>query len=281
MTYKSIFRADLFQDKVVLITGGGTGIGRAIAHEIASLGGHVVLASRKAENLETTANEIREQGGKASFYTVNIRQEESVVALIVQVLKEHGRIDALVNNAGGQFPSPASDISHKGWHAVIETNLTGTFMMSREVYTQWMAKNGGAIVNIVAEMWRGFPMMAHTGAARAGVVNLTKSLAVEWASSGVRVNAVAPGVVHGHGLTQYGEDFIKAYIKTATKDIPAQRMATESEIASAVTFLLSEGASYITGDTINVDGASSLWRKPFEIDPHDNFPRYDGFESND
>ena len=278
MPYQSIFRPDLFRDRVMLITGGGTGIGRAIAHELAGLGAHVILAARRAEPLQQTAAEIRGNGGRVSTFSVNIRQEDSIKALFNAIETEIGPIHTLVNNAGGQFPSPAAKISQKGWHAVVETNLTGTFMMCREAYMRGMQNTGGAIVNIVAEMWRGFPGMAHTGAARAGVVNLTQTLAVEWAQNGVRVNAVAPGIIEGNGFKHYDESFLKSYLEPARQDIPLKRFGRESELAAAVTFLLSPAAAYITGITLNVDGASSLWRKTWAIPDHANAPSYDGFE---
>lgn len=275
--YQSIFRDGLFEGKLFLITGGGTGIGRVIAHEVASLGGQVVLAARKVERLEKTAVEIQNAGGQASFYEMNIRDETAVQQTITQIVEEHGALHGLVNNAGGQFPSPAEHISQKGWHAVIETNLTGTFNVTRAAFHACMSQSGGSIVNIVAEMWNGFPGMAHTGAARAGVVNLTKTLAVEWASKGVRINSVAPGLIYGHGLTQYDPSFVESFVKQAEKDIPAKRMGTESEVAATVTFLLSSAASYITGETIRVDGASSLWRKTWDIPDHDSSEPFDGF----
>ena len=240
----------------------------------------MILAARKLERLEKTAAEILQSGGRASYYELNIRNETMVQDTIEQILREHETLDGLVNNAGGQFPSPAEDISQKGWHAVIETNLTGTFNMTRAAFNQAMSKRGGAIVNIVAEMWRGFPGMSHTGAARAGVVNLTQTLAVEWASRGVRINAVAPGYIYGHGITQYDPAFIEQVLATINDDIPAKRMGTESEVAAAVTFLLSPAAVYITGETIRVDGGSSLWRKPWDIPEHNNLPAYNGFGEN-
>lgn len=275
--YQSIFRPDLFQNQTILVTGGGTGIGRAIAHELASLGGNLIIASRKQEPLEKTCAEILDAGGRCSWQTVNIRDAEEVEALIQTIVADHSALDMLVNNAGGQFPSPAEGINPKGWHAVIETNLTGTFNVIRAVYNQVMAKQGGSIVNIVADMWNGFPGMAHTGAARAGVVNLTKTLAVEWAPNGVRINSVAPGVIDGHGLTQYDSAFIEGYIATVRESIPAKRLGTESEIAAAVTFLLSPAAAYITGETVRVDGGSSLWRKPWPLNDHDASMPFDGF----
>ncbi len=276
--YNSIFRDNLFQDRTILVTGGGTGIGRAISHELASLGAHIIIASRKLEKLEATAKEITDAGGKCSIYTLNIRNEDAINAMFDEMLNDHKTIHGLVNNAGGQFPSPAENINQKGWHAVIETNLTGTFLMSKTAYNRALKQNQGNIVNIVAEMWNGFPGMVHTGAARAGVSNMTKTLAVEWAKDGVRVNAVAPGVIHGHGITQYDPAFVESYVKMASADIPLKRMGTESEIASAVTFLLSPAAAYITGETLKVDGASSLWRKTWVIDNHQNSAKFDGFE---
>ncbi len=276
--YRSIFRTDLFQNQTILVTGGGTGIGRAIAHELASLGANVIIASRKTEPLEQTMKEIQSAGGKCAMYTVNIRNEEAINAMFDEMLSDHETIHGLVNNAGGQFPSPAENINQKGWHAVIETNLTGTFLMSKTAYNRALRQNKGSIVNIVAEMWNGFPGMVHTGAARAGVANMTKTLAVEWAKDGVRVNSVAPGVIHGHGITQYDPAFIKSYVKMASADIPAKRLGTESEIASAVTYLLSPAAAYVTGETLKVDGGSSLWRKTWQIDDHTNSDKFDGFE---
>ncbi|MEM7353605.1 MAG: SDR family oxidoreductase [Acidobacteriota bacterium] len=268
----SVFRPGLFDGRTILVTGGGTGIGRAIARELASLGAHVVLAARDTARLNAAVSTIEADGGRASHVPVDIRDEDSVAALWEAVLEAHPRVDALVNNAGGQFPSPAEKISKKGWHAVIETNLTGSFLMAREAYNRYMAQHSGVIVNIVAEMWRGFPGMAHTGAARAGVVNLTKTLAVEWAHAGVRVNAVAPGTIEGDGLTRYDPAFIGPMLEQIRADAPFKRLGTEPEVAAAVTFLLSPAAAYISGETLRVDGASSLWRKSWEIRDHPRAP---------
>ncbi|RMG93344.1 MAG: SDR family oxidoreductase [Chloroflexi bacterium] len=279
MRYQSIFRPDLFKDQIIIITGGGSGIGRATAHELAALGAHVIIASRRLTKLERVRDEIQAAGGKASYYQVNLRDEDTIVNLIRQVLADHGRIDGLVNNAGGQYLSPAEQITSKGFDAVIETNLRGTFLMCREVYNQWMNTHGGTIVNMLMENWRGFPGMAHSAAARAGVENLTKTLAVEWARSGVRINAVAPGLIESSGLAHYGEA-ARPLIEQVVRDIPAKRMGTESEVAAVITFLLSPAAAYISGETIKIDGASSLWRKTWEIEDHDNWPeRFDGFEA--
>jgi citronellol/citronellal dehydrogenase len=272
----SIFRESLFSGKSVVVSGGGTGIGRAIARELASLGATVVICSRSPEHLEPTRAEIERSGGHAIALTCNIRDADAVEAFWDRAYEHAGPIDALVNNAGGQFLSPAEFISPKGWHAVIETNLTGAFNMSRAAYLHGMRDNGGAIINIVAEMWRGFPGMAHTGAARAGVVNLTQTLALEWAASGVRVNAVAPGLIDSSGLKTYPE-VVRAQLGAIAKDIPAQRMGTEEEVAAAVVFLLSPAASFISGATLRVDGAGSLYRlQGYTIPEHTPWPAFGG-----
>lgn len=275
MTFRSIYRDGLFQGKVVVVSGGGTGIGRAIARELAALGATVVLCSRSVEHLSPTRDEIVANGGTAISLACNIRDPEAVEALFAEVEARHGQVDGLVNNAGGQFLSPAEAITPKGWHAVVETNLTGTFHMSQAALRHGMREHGGAIVNIVAEMWRGFPGMAHSGAARAGVVNLTQTLALEWAQYGVRVNAVAPGIINSSGLKTYPEA-VQAQLASIAADTPARRMGTESEIAAAVTFLLSPAATYISGATLKVDGASSLYRlQGYVIPEHDTWPQWE------
>ena len=271
MLYNSIFKNDLFKDQTILVTGGGSGIGRMIAHELASLGATIVIAGRTLEKLEVVSAEIIDGGGNCHHIVTNIRDEESVKSLYEEIAEKHGVLNALVNNAGGQFMSPAQNISKKGWHAVVETNLTGTFMMSREAFDRFFSKSGGNIVNIIADMWRGFPGMAHTGAARAGVNNLTKTLAVEWAYAGVRVNAVAPGMIDGSGFTRYPEH-VQSWIQGMRKNVPSKRFGTEAEVASAVTYLLSPAAAYISGATLNVDGGSSLWGSGWQIEDHGNAP---------
>ena len=276
MSYASIFRQDLFEGRVAIVTGGGSGIGRCIAHELSALGATVVLASRKIEKCDSVRDEIIEDGGKAFSKACNIRNEEDIKNLIGETVSEHGQLDFLVNNAGGQFASPIDNISVRGWAAVIETNLTGTFLLCREAVAQYMGDNGGAIVNIVADMWSGMPMMSHSGAARAGVVNFTKTAAMEWAPNHVRVNAVAPGLILSSGFKNYPEPVLEL-LKTLPEQIPASRFGTESEVSSAVAYLLSPAASYITGETIRVDGASSLYRRTFPIPMHEPTPKYSGF----
>ncbi|XP_035688495.1 peroxisomal trans-2-enoyl-CoA reductase-like [Branchiostoma floridae] len=194
---RSAFRQGLFTDKVAIVTGGGTGIGKAITQELLYLGCKVMIASRSEEKVRTAAAEMSshiptDSPAQVKALQCNIRKEEDVKNLFSKTIGEFGKLDFLVNNAGGQFPSPAAHISLKGWNAVVDTNLNGTFLCCREAYHSWMAEHGGVIVNIIADMWKGFPMMSHTGAARAAVDNLTKSLALEWAASGIRINSVAP-----------------------------------------------------------------------------------------
>jgi len=278
MRYKSIFRPGLFDGQTIVITGGGTGIGRATAHELASLGGHVALAGRKQANLERVRDEIVAAGGRASIHVCDIRDQEQVAALFEAVLAERGMVHGLFNNGGGQFISPAEQISLKGWRAVVETNLSGTFLMCQAAFRRSMEAHGGAIVNMLIENGRGFPGMAHSAAARAGVENLTKTLAVEWARAGVRVNAVAPGLIRSSGLETYGAA-AQPFIEQVRQDTPAKRLGTESEVAAMVTFLLSPAAAYISGETIKIDGAGSLWRKTWEIPDHDRAPRaFQGFD---
>lgn len=259
MAASSVFRPGLFAGKTIVVSGGGTGIGRAIARELASLGATVIICSRSMEHLGPARDEIVADGGQAVAYQVNVRDPDSVAALFTQIQERDGPVDGLVNNAGGQFLSPAEAITPKGWHAVVETNLTGMFLMSRAALGAGMRERGGSIVSIVMEMWRGFPGLAHSGAARAGVVNLTQSLALEWAPYGVRVNAVAPGLINSGGLKTYPPE-VQANFSAIAKEVPAGRMGTEAEIAAAVTFLLSPAAAFISGTTLRVDGAGSLYR---------------------
>jgi len=270
----SIFRPGLFADKVAIVTGGGTGIGKAISEELLSLGAKVVIGSRSQEKLDTAVEEMSKLG-QIHGTKCNIRKEEDVENLVTETMKRHGKIDFLVNNGGGQFPCPASDMTLKGWNAVIETNLTGTYLMSREVHRQHFKENGGAIVNIIADMFRGFPMMSHTGAARAGVENLTRSLAIEWAGDGARVNSVAPGstIYSPTAADNYAKDF--APFELTRPGVPTKRLGTTQEVASAVCFLLSPGASFISGATLRVDAGGSLHSpQMWQIEEHEKIPAY-------
>ena len=254
MTYGSVFAKGLMTGKVMVVTGGGSGIGRCTAHELASLGAHVVLIGRKIEKLQTVQDEITQDGGAASFHSCDIRQEGVVKQTIAAILASQGRIDGLVNNAGGQYVTPLEAITGKGWEAVVHSNLTGGFYMARECYLQWMNKHGGSIVNIVADMWGSMPGMGHSGAARAGMVSFTETAAVEWAHAGVRVNAVAPGYIASSGMDHYPPEMGPMF-KEMTKTVPLGRFGTEAETSGGIVFLLSPAASFISGTTLRIDGA--------------------------
>jgi len=274
--YRSVFRPGLFTGQVVIVTGGGSGIGRCTAHELASLGATVALVGRKADKLRGVAAGITDDGGAAGTYACDIREEEKVAATVAAILKAHGRIDGLVNNAGGQFSAPLAHITQKGWETVVRTNLTGGFLMARECYAQRMQANGGAIVNIVADMWAGMPGMGHSGAARAGMVNLTMTAAAEWAAAGVRVNAVAPGWIASSGLDTYPAG-MKPLLRQLRRYTPLQRLGTEAEVSAAVVFLLSPAAAFISGETLRVDGAAPNAKRTIELEDHDRSKPWDGF----
>ena len=272
-SYASVFRQGLFDGQVALVTGGGSGIGRCTAHELAALGAKVALVGRRPEKLAAVAAEI---GAAAKTYPCDIREEEAVRAMVASVLADHGRIDCLVNNAGGQFAAPLERISAKGWETVVRTNLTGGFLVARECYTQWMkAAGSGAIVNIIADMWHGIPDMGHTGAARAGMLNLTLTAAFEWAP--IRVNAVAPGWVASSGLDHYPPEMAER-IRALHQGVPLGRLGTEAEISAAIVFLLSPAAAFISGACLNVDGAApTAKRAAGRVGTGKSTPPFEGF----
>lgn len=276
MPYQSIFRADAFSGQVIIVTGGGSGIGRCTAHELAALGATVVICGRSTDKLQRVIGEIASDGGKASAAVCDIRDEATVAATIDSVLAQYGRIDGLVNNAGGQYRTGAQNISTKGFEAVVRSNLTGGFIFMRELYTRWMHANGGAIVNMLADMWHGWPDFAHSGAARAGMLNLTESLSCEWAASGVRVNAVAPGGIASSGFDTYETD-AKAKILAHAAQVPMQRFGTEAEVSAAIVFLLSPAAAYITGSCIRIDGGAPNARQTWKLEAHQRARPFEGF----
>lgn len=264
----SIFRANLLEGETVIITGGGSGIGAVIAREMGTLGATVAIGARKVERLEETADQLRSQGITVFAAQLDIRDEASINGFLSSMKAEIGPATILVNNAGGQFPSPAINIKPKGWRAVIDTNLNGTWLMTQAVAESMFLKknqNGGKVINIVANMWRGFPGMAHTGAARAGVVNLTKTLSLEWAKNNILVNAIAPGVIRSSGLDTYPQAVRDSIETEVPKHIPLKRLGTMDDVSWAVTYLASVAGNYITGETICVDGGQAHWGTVFTI----------------
>ena len=276
-SYNSVFRDGLFEGRTIVVTGGGTGIGRCIAHELAALGASVVLWGRRIGPLEATVSEIVDDGGMASYVTGDIRDEQAVADAIEQVMTLRGRIDGLVNNAGGQFSSLAADISSNGFDAVVRNNLLGGFNVSRSCYNASFRHHGGAVVSITADHGKGIPLMSHSSAARAGMANLTKTLAVEWATSGVRVNAVAPGFIASSGYDTYEGEPFHERLSMLPKLTLAQRNGTEAEVSAAVVFLLSDAAAYITGQEWLIAGGSDLMNGLIAIEPHDRLVPFQGF----
>lgn len=252
-----MFAQDLYKDKIALVTGGRSGIGYGIAKMMLQLGATVYIGSRKEEALQKAAEELAEFGD-VHFQSLDIRKTEEIQFLAEKIKAEQGRLDILVNNAGGQFPALAEMINDKGWNAVINNNLNGTFYMIREMGNAFfLPQKNGIIINIIADIFRGFPGMIHTGAARAGVENLTKTLAVEWSEYNIRINSVAPGTIESSGLSTYPPQ-IQDMFKEAREAVPLGRFGTVEDIANAVGFLASPLASYISGITLYVDGASHL-----------------------
>lgn len=276
MSYRSVFRPGLFDGRTIIVTGGGSGLGRCAAHELRALGARLVLIGRTRSKLEEVKEEL---GDPATFiHTADLRREDEVAAAIAATLEACGRIDGLVNNAGGQFPARLRDISLNGWNAVVNNNMTATFLVSKAVYLAWMEANGGAIVNVGADWEMGMPGMGHNGSARAGQAAFTYTASVEWAHSGVRVNSVIPGFIASSGFDRYPES-ARATIRGVTKRVPLKRHGTEAEIAAAICFLLSEAAAYITGIQIRVDGGLHNNNRSsfYEVPDHDRSTPYDGF----
>lgn len=254
----STFAPNLFEGRTALVTGGGRGIGREIALAFAGLGADLVIASRNADNVNATARDIEAMGRRCLAQVANVRKPEEVDALVAAAIAKFGKIDFLINNAGGQFPARPFDISDNGWRSVVDLNLNGTWNVTNRVGKHMVERGFGAIVSIVHiySFDRGAPPFVHSGAARAGVVSMTRSLAYYWARKGVTINALAPGTIATAGVRE--EEFaysdIENYEAVAVKDIPAHRLGETSEVAGICAFLCSPAARYINGASIIADG---------------------------
>ena len=250
-----VFAPNLLGGKLALITGGGTGIGFATARELGSLGARVILAARDFERLEKAAGVLEAEGIEAHVHAVNIRDEKQVEALFEVVVDQHGLPDILVNNSGGQFEAPAVKISANGFRSVVDLNLNGTWHMTSAFGRRLLeAGKPGDIVNIAIVVNNGAPGYAHAAAARAGVINLTKTLAREWGKFGIRINAIAGGTIDTPGLEQYD----RAALDAAIKKLPIERAGTAREMALAVIYLVSPAGAYTTGSTLDVDGGEHM-----------------------
>lgn len=258
----SALRPGLFDGRAALVTGGGRGMGKSIALRFAELGAAVVVTGRHIETLEETVDQITRSGGTALAFAGDIRQTEQVDALVAAAEERFGRIDFLVNNAGGQFPARPSEISDKGWRSVIDLNLNGTWNMLSRVGPLMTAQRFGAVVNIVHvySFERGAPPFVHSGAARAGVVSMTRTLANYWARHNVTINALAPGSISTEALREkeYAQLGTADYEDHQVRDVPAHRLGEREEMAEICAFLCSPAARYINGSVITADGGQSL-----------------------
>lgn len=256
-TKATIYRDDLLAGKRILISGGGSGMGKAAAYLAARLGAEVAICGRNPEKLAITREAILRDTGREILTTqMSIRDPEAVEALIAEVHDKLGGIDTLVNNAGGQFPQDAIDFSRKGWLAVIDTNLNGTWWMMQEAAKAWREKGqAGNIVNIVANVERGMPHAAHTCAARAGVIYLSKTLATEWAPHRIRVNCIGPGVIETEGFGVYPEEALKRFHMAN----PMKTRGDAWDVAEAIVYLASPAARFVNGDLIIIDGGQAQW----------------------
>jgi citronellol/citronellal dehydrogenase len=253
---RTVFVSDALKDMVVVASGGAGGIGRAIAWLFTRLGAHVVVVGRDQAKLESLASKLVAKGLKASAHIADIKDPDAVTVLFDTVWKVHGRVDSLINSAGGQFPQAAIDFSVKGWNAVINTNLNGTWFMMQAAAQRWRdASHRGSIVNIVVVITHGLYGIAHTIAARSGVIGLSRSVAVEWAPLNIRVNCVAPGVIETEGWKVYTPEARAAYPRSN----PMMRAGSAWDIAEACVYLAGPSGGFITGETLTVDGGGQLW----------------------
>jgi citronellol/citronellal dehydrogenase len=256
----TVYRDDLFKGKTVVVTGAGSGFGFAIATLFARLGADVAILGRNQDRLTKAKAFFESFGARIYAETFNIRDHERCRAYIANLWREFGALDVLINNAGGQFPQMALDFKPKGWTAVIDNNLNGTWYMMQAAARAWVERNKpGAIVNVVADFWRGMPGIAHAAAARAGVAYLSKSVAVEWAPLGIRVNCIAPGVLETSGFAHYPPEGLKTYREAN----PMRQPGDVWDVAEACVYLAAPSAKFITGEVLTVDGGQQCWGDPW------------------
>ena len=249
------FAPDLLSNQVALVTGGGTGIGRATALEMARCGATVALLGRRIEPIEDCAAEITRSGGKALAVSADIREPDQIDAALLRIEQEFGRLDILVNNAGGQFVTPARELNNKGFETVIRNNLIGSWQMTKAVADRFMLANGGSIVFVTACIRSGLSGFVHTAAARGGVTAMMKTLAFEWAEFGIRLNSVAPGTIRTEALGRYPippEEWVKL-----NRNVMG-RMGDVDDISAAIIFLASPLGKFVTGEEWYVDGGETL-----------------------
>ncbi len=254
----SIFRKGLFDGHIAIVTGGGSGIGLATARSLGELGAKVAICGRNPEKLASAETLLREHVPGIDLFSApcDIREVEQINAFVDAVGSKLGRSTILVNNAGGQFPTTAETVSPRGWEAVIRNNLNGTFFMTQAVATKHMIPSRrGRVVNVIANVARGFPGMVHTGAARAGVENMTRTLAIEWAQHNIQVNAVAPGIIRTTGTDQYPPELVEM----SRKKTPMKRLGTAGEVAELIAYLASDASFFVTGECWYIDGGAHLW----------------------
>jgi NAD(P)-dependent dehydrogenase (short-subunit alcohol dehydrogenase family) len=259
----TVYRSDLLRDRAFVISGGGSGMGRATAFLMSRLGASVLICGRDEAKLKNVADDIERLVGKRPLArALNIREPERVASVMTEAFDTLGRVDGLVNSAGGQFPQHALEIKPKGWNAVVDTNLNGTWWMMQAAAREWQRRGRpGSIVNIVASFTRGLPHMAHTAAARAGVTYLSKTVAIEWAPLEIRVNCIAPGQIETEGLNQY-DDAFKARLGRGS---PMRRLGDAWDIAEAIVYLSGATGKFVTGELLHVDGGMQLWGNSFPL----------------
>ncbi|MBS0240635.1 MAG: SDR family oxidoreductase [Proteobacteria bacterium] len=256
----TVYRGDLFKGRTVVVTGAGSGFGKAIATLFARLGADLAITGRNPERLTRAKAYLEGFGTRVQAETFNIRDAEADRAFVAKVWDTLGRLDVLVNNAGGQFPQAAIDMTPKGFSAVVDNNLNGTWYMMQAAAKAWTERRAeGSIVNIVADFWRGMPGIAHTAAARAGVAYLSKTVAVEWAPHKIRVNCVAPGCHETSGFAHYPPEGAATYRQAN----PMLRVGDAWDVAEACVYLAASSAKFITGEVLTVDGGQQLWGDPW------------------